>query len=62
MELLCLGAPLARMELRLTLAAILRRMPDFKVDRERSKRFPEAGVVNGWLTMPAAFTPGRRLT
>jgi hypothetical protein len=36
-------------------------MPDFRMDEHRSAQYPNVGVVNGWVQMPATFTPGPRL-
>ena len=52
----CLGAALARMEGRVALEEILRRMPDFVVDHERKVRF-HSGNVTGWSHLPITFTP-----
>jgi len=54
----CLGSPLARLELKLPYAEILRQLPDMEL----------AGVVgrthfnwvNGYTSMPVTFTPTRR--
>jgi pyruvate dehydrogenase E1 component alpha subunit len=43
----CLGAPLARVELRHVLGEVLRRIPDYRIERERSKRFETIGFTNG---------------
>ena len=43
------------------LTEVLTRIPDFKVDEERSHRYPTIGEVNGWITMPATFTPGKKI-
>ena len=40
---------------------VLDRMPDFQIDEQRSRQYPNIGVVNGWVQMPASFTAGRRL-
>jgi len=56
----CLGAPLARVELRHVLHEVLRRMPDFAIDRERARRFATIGLTNGWDLLPARFSPGIR--
>ncbi len=55
----CLGAALARMEGRVALEEILRRMPDLSVDHGRTIRF-HSGNVTGWSRLPIAFTPGAR--
>ncbi|WP_454883175.1 cytochrome P450 [Sphingomonas oryzagri] len=56
----CAGAHFARMQIDVILEQVLKRMPDFKIDEDASCQYPNLGVVNGWLKMPATFTPGRR--
>ena len=56
----CVGANLARAELQAMLARVLARIPDFHVDETRAARYRTAGVQNGWVTVPATFTPGVR--
>jgi cytochrome P450 len=58
----CLGSHLARTQVELILSEVLTRMPDFSIDEQRSRQYPNLGIVNGWVTMPATFTPGRRLS
>ena len=58
---LCLGAPFARMQMRVAVEQVLRRMPDFEVGAD-IKRYETIGTVNGWISMPATFTPGPRST
>jgi cytochrome P450 len=53
----CLGSHLARAQVEIVLEQVLTRMPDLRVDEERSRQYPSLGVVNGWATMPATFTP-----
>jgi cytochrome P450 len=54
----CLGAPLARLELKLVFPEILRRMPDMElagpIGRSRSN------WVNGFTSLPVRFTPTGR--
>jgi len=54
----CLGAPLARLELKLVFPEILRRMPDMElagpIGRSRSN------WVNGFTSLPVRFTPTPR--
>ena len=54
----CLGSNLTRMEFRVVLEEVLERLPDFVVDRSGSQPYESIGIVNGWATMPATFTPG----
>lgn len=57
----CLGASLARMEFTCILTAVLERMGDYRIDRVASRRNTSIGTVNGWATLRANFTPGKRL-
>ncbi len=56
----CLGSNFTRMEFRVVLEEVLERLPDFVVDPSGSERYESIGIVNGWATMPATFTPGAR--
>jgi cytochrome P450 len=56
----CLGSHLARAQVEVILKEVLSRMPDFAIDEDRSRQYPNLGIVNGWVTMPATFTPGER--
>jgi len=53
----CIGSTLARAEFATMLATTLRRIPDFRVDRDATVRYPSLGIVNGYVSMPATFTP-----
>jgi cytochrome P450 len=57
----CAGAHFARMQIEIVLRQVLERMPDFVIEEERSSQYPNIGVVNGWVQMPATFTPSARL-
>jgi len=54
----CLGANLARMEIRVVVEEVLRRMPDMKYVAGPPKRFPSS-LVRSFTSMPVRFTPGR---
>ena len=56
----CVGANLARAELQTMLSRVLARIPDYRVDDSRARRYHTAGVQNGWITVPATFTPRKR--
>ncbi len=53
----CLGAALARMEGKVAVEEILRRMPDYEVDHDAKVRFHSSNVT-GWRSLPVTFTPG----
>lgn len=55
----CLGAPLARLEIRHMLRAVMRRMPDFRIDHDRLEYYPSFANNAGIIHMPVTFTPGR---
>jgi cytochrome P450 len=57
----CLGSHLARATFRLAVGDVLERIPDYRINVDKSKRFPEIPVNNGWFSMPMEFTPGKRL-
>ncbi|GJM36914.1 MAG: putative cytochrome P450 [Acidimicrobiales bacterium] len=51
----CLGAALARMEGKVAVEEILRRIPDFDVDHDAKVRFHSSNVT-GWRSLPITFT------
>ena len=55
----CLGAALARLEGKVALEQIHRRIPDYDVDHDRKVRFHSSNVT-GWVHLPLTFTPGPR--
>lgn len=57
----CLGAFLAPMELQVVLEEVLRRLPDYTIDTDRVVHYPTIPLVNGYIKMPAMFTPGPRV-
>ncbi len=52
----CLGAALARMEGKVALEQVHRRLPDYRVDHDRKVRFHSSNVT-GWTKLPITFTP-----
>ena len=57
----CLGSHLVLADMRIILEQVLTRLPDFHVDTARSERFPRAGIINGYLRMPATCAAGARV-
>jgi cytochrome P450 len=55
----CLGAALARLEMRVSLEELLRRLPDYELDLAGLERVHN-GNVRGYSRMPMSFTPNRR--
>jgi cytochrome P450 len=53
----CIGLHLARQEFIIIMEEVLRRLPDFQVDRERTHLYPDVGLMYGYQKMPAIFTP-----
>jgi cytochrome P450 len=51
----CLGAHLARLELRIMVEEVLRYLPDYRIDTESIVRY--AGVTRGISSLPCRFTP-----
>lgn len=51
----CLGAPLARMETRIALAAILERFPDFQRKRDIPLELKPSSFIYGYKHLPIAF-------
>jgi len=54
----CLGSHLAKVELRVLLEEVLRRLPDYVVKDQQIERYP--GPNRGMSRLPVTFTPGRR--
>jgi len=55
----CLGAALARMEGKIAIEEIHRRLPDYEVNHDEKVRFHSSNVT-GWTELPITFTPGKR--
>jgi cytochrome P450 len=55
----CPGAPLARMEMRVLLEELLRRVPDLRVDMDSPVYHFGGGDYSYIATLPVTFTPGQ---
>jgi cytochrome P450 len=51
----CLGSHLARLELRVALEHVLRRIPNYEIDWGHAKRGDSVGTVYGYYKLPASF-------
>jgi cytochrome P450 len=56
----CLGSHMARQSFTALVYEVLRRLPDFGVLDDEAEQYETTGTVNGWIRIPARFTPGRR--
>jgi cytochrome P450 len=52
----CLGASLARMEARIALTALLKRVPDWDVDLDSAQRL-RSGPIRGYTSLPISYPP-----
>jgi cytochrome P450 family 142 subfamily A polypeptide 1 len=57
----CLGASLARLELKILFEEVLRRMPDIELASDAPLKRRPNNFITGIEEMPVAFTPGARL-
>jgi cholest-4-en-3-one 26-monooxygenase len=57
-EHFCLGATLARLEIKIMFAELLRRLPDIRLSGQ--VRRLRSNFVNGWKQIPVSFTPETR--
>jgi cytochrome P450 family 142 subfamily A polypeptide 1 len=58
----CLGASLARLELRTMFAEVMRRLPDLELAGPDPLPYRESNFVSGLESMPVRFTPTARET
>jgi cytochrome P450 len=54
----CIGMHLARTLYQVLVGAVLRRLPDYRVDREATRFYDGNPMLAGVVRMPATFTPG----
>lgn len=55
----CIGAPLAKLQMRVVTEEILRRLPDYQLQGSIKRRF-SLGQVYGAETLPVVFPPGKK--
>jgi cytochrome P450 len=55
----CIGSNYARESFAIMLRAVLNRMPDYVIDAEAQPN-SSIGLVNGWVNLPAHFSPAPR--
>ncbi|AZI37006.1 putative cytochrome P450 [Caenibius tardaugens NBRC 16725] len=58
----CIGMALARMMFSVMVTTVLKRLPDYTVETAAAQHYPSMPTVNGWISIPAQFAPGARVT
>ncbi len=58
----CLGANITRLETRICMEEVLRRLPDYALVEAELEPIPDVSTMQGYLSVPVRFTPGRRLS
>lgn len=53
----CLGANLTRLETRICMDEVLRRLPDYRIIEEGLQPIPDVSTVSGYLSVPVTFAP-----
>jgi cytochrome P450 len=56
----CVGSSVARFIVTNMIREVLTRMPDYQCDVENAVRYRPSSPNDGWVSMPATFTPGPR--
>jgi len=56
----CVGMHLARLQMRIVLGEVIRRLPDYVIDEDASVPYADQGNVCGWQSIPATFTPSTK--
>ena len=58
----CVGSHLARLMFQEMITQILERMPDYEIDESAIAPYPDRGFAQGWVSLPARFTPAAAAT
>jgi cytochrome P450 len=53
----CLGANLTRLEARVCMEEVLRRLPDYRLVEAGLERIPDSSILYGFLSVPVTFMP-----
>jgi len=57
----CVGSFVARLMFEAMMREVLTRLPDYKIDRSNILQYQSIAAINGWIKVPATFTPGPRV-
>ncbi|MEU5271859.1 cytochrome P450 [Streptomyces hygroscopicus] len=56
----CIGRHIAQTDFEIVVNEVLRRLPDYRLIEGAAERYATVGQINGYVKMPARFTPGPR--
>jgi cytochrome P450 len=56
----CIGRHIAQVDFEVVISEVFRRLPDYRLIEGAAERYPTVGQINGYVNMPARFTPGPR--
>lgn len=54
----CAGSNVARVMFGVMLGEVLRRLPEYTIDRSKAEPYADIATVNGWKSQPVSFTVG----
>jgi cytochrome P450 len=57
----CIGSTYARMMFEEMIAQVFARIPDYRIDLAKGRRYTSVGTINGWVDLPATFPPGPKV-
>ena len=57
----CIGSFMARVMFEEMMHVVFARIPDYRVEPSRARRYTSVGTINGWIDMPTNFTPGPKV-
>ena len=57
----CLGSFVARLMWDVMVKEVLNRVPDYEVIEAEAVQYPLVSSINGWIKIPATFTPGKKV-
>lgn len=57
----CIGSFMARVMFEEMMHVVFARIPDYRCHADRARRYTSIGTINGWIDMPATFTPAPKV-
>jgi len=57
----CIGSFMARVMFEEMIKQVFARLPDYRIDVSKARRYTSIGTINGWVDMPCTFPPGPKV-